>query len=237
MRLRPAYSAFTTLLVLAVAISSCSPAPISDPFDDSGELLALSGGDAGPQAACHTCHGLNGEGDGAMVPRIAGLDPGYMVSQLGHYADGQRSHPQMSWLAARLNSEERLAVATYYALMRPPAVADVDPSYSSARCALDQAHAIYQRGLPERGLAPCASCHGTDGEGIGTGIPSLTGQGAAYHAEQLRRWRSGERYGDPMGVMHDAASKLREDEIIPLAEYIAGGPAPSRRPESRAICP
>ena len=71
MRLRPAYSAFTTLLVLAVSISSCSPAPISDPFDDSGELLALSGGDAGPQAACHTCHGLNGEGDGAMVPHAS----------------------------------------------------------------------------------------------------------------------------------------------------------------------
>ena len=236
MRFPKAPFATVPKLMLAFAISSCSPAPVSDPFDDSGELLALSGGDAGPQAACHTCHGLNGEGDGALVPRIAGLNAGYIVSQLGHYAEGQRSHPQMSWLAARLSSEERLAVATYYALMEPPAGSDVDPSYSSTQCALDQAHAIYQRGLPERGLASCASCHGKDGEGIGAGVPSLAGQSAAYHAEQLRRWRAGERYGDPLDVMHDAAGKLRKDEIIPLAEYIAGGPAPSRRPGSRAEC-
>ena len=99
-----------SVAAFAMALASCTPAPIDDPFDDTGELIALSGGDAGPQAACHTCHGLDGGGDGALVPRIASMDTGYLVRQLGFYADGQRSHPQMTWLAGRLNSEERLAV-------------------------------------------------------------------------------------------------------------------------------
>ena len=72
---------------------------------------------------------------------------------------------------------------------------------------------------------------------MGAGNPALTGQSAAYHAEQLRQWRTGRRYGDAQAVMHDAAGKLRESEIIPLAVYIADGPAPPRRPLFLAGCP
>lgn len=229
-------------LLPALLLASCNLSPVDDRFDDSGELIALSGSDAGPQAACHTCHGLDGGGDGDLVPRIAGMDPGYIVRQLGFYADGQRRHPQMSWLAARLSSEERLAVAQYYADMDipiadavttdAPGSPDADPTCLSAA-----ARRLYHLGDPSRGLASCASCHGADGTGVGQGNPSLIGQSAAYHAEQLRRWRAGERYGDPKGVMHDAAAALRADEINPLSEYIAYGPVQSRRREFQAECP
>ncbi|RIV84258.1 cytochrome c4 [Aurantiacibacter zhengii] len=233
-------SAWTPLLA-ALLLASCNLSPVDDRFDDSGELIALSGSDAGPQAACHTCHGLDGGGNGDLVPRIAGMDPGYIVRQLGFYADGQRQHPQMSWLADRLSSEERLAVAHYYADMDIPVAdsvtADVsgDPD-AGGTCPSVEAGRIYQQGDPSRDLASCASCHGTDGTGVGQGNPSLVGQSAAYHAEQLSRWRSGERYGDPQGVMHDAAAALHEDEITPLSEYIAYGLGPTGRPGSRAEC-
>ena len=200
-------------------------------------MIALSGGDAGPLAACHTCHGLDGGGDGALAPRIAGLDAGYLVRQLGFYADGQRHHPQMSWLAGRLDSAARMAVADYYAAMPEPAGPESEQRGRAGQCDYGDAARIYHAGLPDRGLAPCASCHGVDGEGVGAGNPALTGQSAAYHAEQLRRWRSGERYGDPMGVMHDAANALRQEEITPLAAYIADGSGPFRRPGFREECP
>ena len=228
---------FLSIPAMIVALASCSPAPVEDPFDDTGELIALSGGDAGPQAACHTCHGLDGGGDRALVPRIAGMDAGYLVRQLGFYADGQRSHPQMSWLAGRLDSDERLAVATYYAVMDVPAPSSDAQMAQSESCDFVRASEIYHEGVEERGLASCASCHGDDGAGVGAGNPSLIGQSAAYHAEQLRRWRNGERYGDALNVMHDAAARLHEDEISPLAEYIAYGPGLSRRREFPAGCP
>lgn len=219
------------------ALASCSPAPIDDRFSATGELIALSGGDAGPRAACHTCHGLDGGGDGHLVPRIAALDSGYLVRQLGFFADGQRSHPQMSWLAGRLGSEQRLAVSTYYGSMPMPEAAQGPLADARASCDFGNAPAIYHEGLPQRGLAACASCHGEDGAGVGAGHPSLVGQSATYHAEQLRRWRTGQRFGDPLNVMHDAASRLREDEITPLAAYIADGPGRSRRRGSREECP
>lgn len=216
-------------------LSACAPDPAPNRFDDSGELIALSGGNAGAQAACHTCHGLDGGGDGALVPRIAAMDAGYLVRQLDFYADGQRRHPQMSWLAGRLSSKDRLAVSSFYAAMPMPKRTETRTNGPS--CDYGDAARIYHQGLPERDLKSCASCHGDAGKGNGAGNPSLVGQSAAYHAEQLRRWRTGERYGDPLGVMHDAASKLRDEEISPLAAYIADGPGRSGRPGSPAGCP
>ncbi|WP_082836164.1 c-type cytochrome [Croceicoccus bisphenolivorans] len=213
-------------------LAACGAAPVADPFDDTGELVALSGADAGPEAACHTCHGLDGSGDGALAPRIAGLDVGYIVRQLGFYADGQRRHPQMSWLASRLDSAERVAVANYYAQMRSPP----ERWESSAPSCFEYMAKLYQDGDPDRGLQACASCHGSRGQGVGPGNPSLTNQSARYIAEQLQRWRDGRRYGDAMGAMQKAAAGLRENEIRPLSDYIAGGPVPADRLEFQEQC-
>lgn len=187
-------------------------------------------------AACHTCHGLKGEGDGALVPRIAAMDAGYLVRQLGFFADGQRSHPQMTWLARQLDTSERMAVSDYYAKLSHPAIKSRAGANPKATCAMANADAIYHEGIAERGLPSCASCHGDDGAGVGGGNPSLIGQSAAYLVEQLRQWRIGRRYGDPQAVMHDVASKLREDEIIPIAGYIADGLVPPGRPEFQEEC-
>lgn len=225
--------AFKSLAVVPLAsLTACGPAPIADPFDDTGELIALSGADGGPEAACHTCHGLDGDGDGALAPRIAGLESGYIVRQLSFFADGQRRHPQMSWLAGRLNSAERVAVASYYARMQSPLTR---PEGSVSAC-FDAMAKLYQEGDPHRALQSCASCHGSQGQGVGRGNPSLAGQNARYIAEQLRRWRDGRRYGDATGAMQKAAAGLREDEIRPLSDYIAGGPAPADRREFQEEC-
>ncbi|MBB3991166.1 cytochrome c553 [Croceicoccus naphthovorans] len=166
------------------------------------------------------------------MPRIAGLDAGYIVRQLGFYADGQRMHPQMSWLAGKLDSAERLAVSAYYAQMPLPPVSRVG---SAPGCSTSMAR-LYREGDPDRGLQACASCHGSQGQGVGLGNPSLTNQSARYIAEQLQRWRDGRRYGDAMGAMQKAAAGLRENEIRPLSDYIAGGPVPPDRPEFQEEC-
>ena len=59
----------------AWTVAACSgPAPIPDTFTRTGELIAYSGGGRGAAGACATCHGLKGEGDGHLVPRLAALD-------------------------------------------------------------------------------------------------------------------------------------------------------------------
>src|SRR5690606_20409046 len=79
----------------------------------------------------------------------------------------------------------------------------------------------YHSGDRERGVEACASCHGEKGEGVGRGNPALAGQPAPYVARQLRAWRAGERYGDPLGVMREPAKRLADEEIMLLADHIS----------------
>lgn len=212
-------------------LAACGPAPVDGPYTASGELLALSGGDAGPEAACHTCHGLKGEGDGDLVPRLAALDRGYLVRQLIFFDKGQRHHAQMHWIAKHLDPAEQDRIAEYYARMK------WDPVPRPFATACDSMAArIYHSGDPERGLASCASCHGPSGEGVGRGNPAIAGQPARYLATQLRKWRSGERYGDALGEMRAAARMLADEEIGPLAVYTASLSGSPDDPESPAIC-
>ena len=219
---------------LALAAVGCAPEPVTTGFAETGELVALSGGDAGARGACHTCHGLQGEGDGNLTPRIAGLDSGYFARQLIFFADGQRRDVHMSWIARQLTAEQRIRVAEYYARLEAP----VPEARLSVRLDCEPAAAtLYLRGDPERGIEPCATCHGEDGRGAGRGNPTLVGQPALYLAQQLRAWRSGERYGDPKNVMLIPARALAEHEINPLAEYIARIGDGSGRPGFPAECP
>ena len=86
-------AAVTASLLVAAACSG--PPDVRDAFNANGQVIALSGGSAGAANACASCHGLNGEGDGNLSPRLAGLDRGYLIRQLTFYVDGQRADPRM----------------------------------------------------------------------------------------------------------------------------------------------
>ncbi len=234
-----------------VMTTACGPVQTAsaDRFRASGELIAWSGGDAGAAYACFSCHGVDGRGDGAGTPRLAGLDAGYLVRQLAAYADGRRRHPPMAHVAERLTDAERRAVAQHYAGLRwaagdRRAIADAVPA--------DGPPALWTDGDAGRGLAACADCHGTDGEGRGSAAPPLAGQPAPYQAQQLHAWRRGERRTDADAAMLRISQRLAPDEAAALAAYaaaLAGSapahpvprapspPAPRRGPRSDASAP
>lgn len=212
---------------LLTSLSGCAPsgAPHS-PFTATGEVIAMGGGPAGPTRACFTCHGLAGEGDGAFSPRLAALPVGYLQKQLEDYASGRRPDSVMGPIAGALSARDRATVSAYYAGL--PTV-----THGGAPLAVAGGEALFQR--PRPGQAACAACHGKNGEGIGLGNPPLAGQPAAYVHEQLRRWRTGERRNDPLGVMAAAARGLTDAQMRTLAEYIAALPprsAPGGAPQA-----
>jgi cytochrome c553 len=220
----------------ATALANCTEAePTVGRFERTGELVALSGGDAGARGACITCHGLRGEGDGNLVPRLAGLNPGYITRQLEFFSQGQRRHPQMVWIAGHLDWPSRQKVAAYYAAMPIPAVATSAEALPEAACTPAVAR-LYHRGDPDRGIVSCAACHGDDGRGVGQGNPPLADQPAPYLAAQLHHWRGGKRYGDPLGAMGAISRLLREEEIAPLAAYASLLSDPSRNPALPEAC-
>jgi len=206
---------FVPTLLLAAILAGCGEARGGNPaFTASGEVIALSGGDGGPTHACATCHGLKGEGDGRLVPRLAGLDAGYLHRQLDDYVNGRREHAEMRAIVRRLDPEDRARVSAYYAGLAATAMA------------LPQVSELYR--------AECAACHGTRGEGSGPGNPPLAGQPADYVEAQLYAWRAGKRRGDGMGEMLAVSRALVPAEIRALADLHrpdrAEAPAASPRP-------
>lgn len=195
-------------------------------FSETGRVIAMGGGEGGAENACFTCHGLDGMGDGAAAPRLAGLTAGYMHKQLEDYAAGTRSDPVMSAVSKPLDADARRAVSAWYASL-PAATPGVAPSASPA---------AYLRGDPSRGLTACSTCHGLRGEGAGLAGPAIAAQPAAYTLEQLRRWRSGERRNDPRGVMRAAALALTPAEAREIALWLQSSPA-SPAPASAAAIP
>ncbi len=199
----------------------------ADQFTATGRLIALSGGDAGANNACITCHGLSGEGNGAGAPRLAGIDQGYLAAQMRAYADGRREHPEMRFIAGQLSLAQQQAVSAYYAALP----FRVEPARSSYR---ESAAMLYHRGDPARGLAPCASCHGANGEGVGPGNPPLAGQPAAYVAEQIAQWRKSARRNDPGNIMLAISRRLYPGEASALGAYASTLPGDPPRRESPA---
>jgi cytochrome c553 len=197
------------LFLVAAGLAGCHP--VADrtgaAFGATGELVALSGGGGGAANACFTCHGLAGQGDGASVPRLAGLDGGYLQKQMEDYASGLRADEVMGAIARRLAPDERRAVAAWYA-GRPVPLVLAGP--------MKTAPAAY---------AACIDCHGAAGEGRGAANPALAGQPAAYTLQQLRRWKTAERRNDPRGVMTAAVAPLSEAEMKAIAAWLETQPA------------
>ena len=217
-------------LALVAALAGCGAAErtSADRFTATGPLIALSGGDAGAANACFTCHGLDGRGNGAGAPRLAGLGLGYLDRQLESYANGTRRHPEMEAIAGRLDPVHRQTVSAHYAAM------SYAPEPSPAPRV---APALYVAGDSDRGLPPCAACHGLAGEGLGAANPPLGGQPAAYLAAQMDNWRQSKRRNDPGNVMLRISQRLTPREIASLSAYAAALPGDLPRQVSRGASP
>jgi len=192
---------------LVLLAAACGGA-VREPPQATGEVIAYGGGPGGARYACFTCHGLAGEGAG-HVPRLAGLNAGYLAKQLDDYARELRPDDVMAPIARALSDTDRRAVAAYYEAL-PHAAAD----------AMTAAPAIFLHGDARRGLIACARCHGEIGDGRGQAFPAITAQPAIYTAEQLRRWKHGKRRNDGADTMGRIARVLSEEEIDDLARYL-----------------
>ncbi len=204
---------FPSGLVLLAAACSGADSQSTAAFTADGQVIAMSGGEGGASNACFSCHGLDGMGDGVSVPRLAGLDAGYLQKQLADYANRLRDDPAMYEAARWLDDDDRRAVAAWYAALPPPSGGVAAPP-----------PAVWLRGRPEAGVPACAVCHGDQGQGVGPGNPAVAGQPAAYTFDQLRRWKTGGRRNDPRSVMSDAVAGLTEREMHAIAAWLETAP-------------
>jgi len=187
----------------------------------AGPALAqdLPGGNETARRAIHVCaacHGEGGRSASAAYPALAGQSAMYTVRQLRDFRAQQRSESDaqayMWGVSALLDDDTIQALADYYAAQTPL------PGRPKAPAAVIKAgQALFDNGLPAKGVRACASCHGDKAEGA-AGFPRLAGQHAAYIAQQLTVFGTRLR---PHGVLMKAeAANLSPAQIQALAAYL-----------------
>ena len=207
-----------------IALALCAPLFIAaaDEAAPAAAKDAFTQGDATAGASkapvCFACHGPGGNGAiNQEWPKLAGQHSSYIQDQLKDFKAGKRKNPVMLGQAAGLSDEDMHNLGAYFATQKPvPGVASKD--------AVAVAEKLYRAGDTARAIPACSACHGPGGAGNVAGqFPRLGGQNAAYAANQLKSYKSGERGAQGKGqMMATIAAKLSDQEIQALSSYISG---------------
>jgi cytochrome c553 len=171
-------------------------------------------------AYCKTCHGVSGQGfrGSYSMPRLAGQQPEYLENQLRAFIERRRTNPVMFNVAHVLNPAMVTALATHFKDLNPKPLGGAPKELVAA------GKKIYEEGLPEANVPPCASCHGPEAKGDGA-FPRLAGQLHDYIFKKLVNW-SKERGQDPAkpdtsAIMEPIAHGLTEPQIAAVAAYLS----------------
>ncbi|MEM7208078.1 MAG: c-type cytochrome [Pseudomonadota bacterium] len=197
----------TVLTGLAMLIAS-----LASPAFAAGDIQA---GQA-KSAACAACHGVDGNSNIAINPKLAGQHADYLAKQIREFQAGNRADPVMMSMVASLSEQDIEDISAYFASQtNAPAIASEET--------LELGESIYRGGIAAPGVAACLACHGPAGKGNpGAGYPALTGQHAEYTAKTLRDFRSGNRNNDANSAMRSLVKRMTDAEIDAVSNYIQG---------------
>lgn len=205
-------SVLATVIVFLVA----SQAAIAADAKSMPKADAARGSQVATQI-CAACHNPDGNSAASANPKLAGQHPEYLAKQLADLkANKTRKSAVMMGFVGGLSDADMRNVAAYYAEQKPAQGAARNVS------AAKLGEKIFRGGIPEKGVAACAGCHGPAGMGIPAQYPRLAGQWAEYTKLQLNNFRIGERSNDPAGMMRGVAGKMSDKEIDAVADYMAG---------------
>lgn len=195
--------------IFAICISISSTAVMADTGDiNAGKTKS---------AVCAACHSADGNSTNSLWPKLAGQHESYIVQQLKNFQAGDRQDPSMSPQAASLSEQDMLNLAAYFSNQ-------TIKGGSASKESLMLGQKIYRGGNKETGVSACIACHGPRGKGNPAAkYPAISGQHAAYTLKQLKDYKSGKRKATGNAViMHDIASKMSEQEMQAVTNYIQG---------------
>ncbi len=171
---------------------------------------------------CAACHAADGNSVTPANPKLAGQHAEYIIKQLRNFKDavkdpnkdGVRRSAVMGGIAGALTDQDMLNLGAYFSekTMKP----------DSAKLPYDLGQKVYRGGNAGTGVPACAACHGPTGAGIPTQFPRLGGQHADYILAQLKAFRAGDRANDAGKMMRIIANKMSDQEMLAVANYIAG---------------
>jgi cytochrome c553 len=191
-------------------------ARIASGNEKQGAIVALT---------CAACHGQHGVSSIALFPTLAGMNPEVIYKQLDDFRSNKRLWGAMNAIATVLSEQDSADVAAHFAHQSDGLLAvageGVPESGRSLRQHEPSVRLVFA-GDPERGIPPCAACHGPEAQKLGA--PPLRGQHPEYIERQLAAFAQGMRLNDINEQMRVIAHELTPDEMHALALYY-GNPA------------
>ncbi|HLR86676.1 MAG TPA: c-type cytochrome [Wenzhouxiangella sp.] len=177
--------------------------------------------DAGAEkaAVCAACHGMDGNSQVPIWPKLAGQHAEYLTRQSILVREQDRDVPEMYPIVANMSDQELADIAAFYEQQAlEPGVADEE--------LVELGESIFHAGNADSSVPACAACHGPTGSGIkGAHYPMLRNQHADYTVSRLNEYRDGVTSGDkdPYSSIMVAVSKnLTDEEIQAVSSYIEG---------------
>jgi len=200
--------------VLAIVFSAAGRAEQAGTADFSKQALQAK------IEYCKTCHGVSGQGfrGSSPIPRLAGQQTGYIENQLRAFIERRRENKYMYNVSHVLSPAMRTALAKHFADLDPKPLGGAPKELVAA------GKKIYEQGIPDAQVPPCATCHGPDAKGQGE-FPRLAGQLHDYILNKLTNW-SKERGQDPANpdtsaIMEPIAHGLTKPQIEAVAAYVS----------------
>ena len=169
---------------------------------------------------CENCHGVSAKGFHGYypIPRLAGQQTEYLKNQLQAFVERRRTNNIMFNVSHVLSPAMLDALATSFQNLDPKPLASAAPKEL-----IDEGKKIYEEGLPNSDVPPCAGCHGPEAKGEGQ-FPRLAGQLSDYIFDKLTNWAKerGQNRANPdtSAIMAPIAHSLNQQQINAVAAYL-----------------
>lgn len=132
----------TTAIVASIVLLQSGLVGAADVGDKSAAAPCLIAGWENPSSVCaaHTksiaatcfiCHGPNGRSETA-IPGLAGQDKAYLIAAMKDFRDGKRESTVMRKYALGYTDREYEDIATFFAAIRYPAMAEAESTPAKA---------------------------------------------------------------------------------------------------------
>ena len=202
---------FTVATILLTARAHAENAPkAAVPVDELHAKMAY----------CENCHGVSAQGFHGYysIPRLAGQQPEYIKNQLEAFVERRRTNNIMFNVAHVLSPAMLDALTESFHNLNPKPLITPAPEDLIAA-----GKKIYDEGIANSDVPPCAGCHGPDAKGDGQ-FPRLAGQLNDYVVDKLTNWAK-ERGQNPenpdaSAIMAPIAHSLNQQQIKAVAVYL-----------------
>src|SRR5947209_4039779 len=159
---------FLACLLLArctLAVATEPPAAPMNPGNTTHACVACDAAEKLATQVCAACHGPGGNSTSPMFPKLAAQQAAYIAAQIkafkAHTRGEREAHDYMLGMATLIDDDTAQALGRFFFAEKS------SPGSADNAALIGVGKDVFARGIPQRGIAACATCHGATAAGAG----------------------------------------------------------------------